>query len=66
MDKVRYDGTLFIHKKGNIIATTWMDLADIKLSEKYRKRRHTVLFHLHLNYIDINLNRNTEMVVARG
>lgn len=58
MDKVCYDGTLFIHKKGNVaIATTWMDLADIKLSENksYRKRRHTVLFHLHLNYIDINL-----------
>lgn len=41
-----YDGTLFIHKKGNVaVATTWMDLADVKLSEISPTGKDDILYY---------------------
>ena len=46
MDKVFYDGTLFIQKKGNVaIATKWMDLADIKLTEVSQTGKDEILYY---------------------
>ena len=43
---VNYDGTLFIQKKGNVaIATTWMDLADIKLTEVSQTGKDEILYY---------------------